>query len=245
MTEFEAGRHILPRPDTHRPLTTAMDVHDQETAFTPIGPVPPPEGAPNVVIVLVDDLGFGTSSAFGGPCEMPAAERLADNGLRYTRFHVTALCSPTRQALLTGRNHHSVGMGGTTEMATAAPGYNGFRPRSAATMAQILQGNGYSTAAFGKWHQTPPRCSAAIASSDGASWRQGPHHSAQKSTRTGLSLLRTSCSKESSVTFLRAMLCLRCVRRRLRPVRLRCRCRSGRQGSARRPGRPRSRSLPR
>ncbi|WNZ11704.1 arylsulfatase [Streptomyces sp. 11x1] len=162
MTGFDAGRHILPRPDTRRPLTTAMDVHDQETAFTPIGPVPPPEGAPNVVIVLVDDLGFGTSSAFGGPCEMPAADRLAAGGLRYTRFHVTALCSPTRQALLTGRNHHSVGMGGTTEMTTAAPGYNGFRPRSAATMAQILQGNGYSTAAFGKWHQTPPREISAV-----------------------------------------------------------------------------------
>ncbi|KUL32159.1 arylsulfatase [Streptomyces regalis] len=162
MSEFDAGRHILPRPDTRRPLTTAMDIHDQETPFTPIGPVPPPEGAPNVVIVLVDDLGFGTSSAFGGPCEMPAAERLADSGLRYTRFHVTALCSPTRQALLTGRNHHSVGMGGTTEMTTAAPGYNGFRPRSAATMAQILQGNGYSTAAFGKWHQTPPREISAV-----------------------------------------------------------------------------------
>ena len=71
----------------------------------------------------MDDLGFGTSSAFGGPCEMPAAERLADGGLRYSRFHVTALCSPTRQAMLTGRNHHSVGMGGTTEMATSAPGY--------------------------------------------------------------------------------------------------------------------------
>lgn len=162
MTEFDAGRHVLPRPDTRRPLTTAMDVHDQKSPFTPIGPVPPPPGAPNVVIVLVDDLGFGTSSAFGGPCEMPAADRLAEEGLRYTRFHVTALCSPTRQALLTGRNHHSVGMGGTTEMTTAAPGYNGFRPRSAATMAQILQGNGYSTAAFGKWHQTPPREISAV-----------------------------------------------------------------------------------
>ncbi|MDQ8702605.1 arylsulfatase [Streptomyces sp. LHD-70] len=162
MSDFVAGRHVLPQPDLRTPVSTAMDVHEQDSAFSPIGPVPPPPGAPNVVVVLVDDLGFGTSSAFGGPCEMPTADRLAADGLRYTRFHVTALCSPTRQALLTGRNHHSVGMGGTTEMATAAPGYNGFRPRSAATLAQILQGNGYSTAAFGKWHQTPPREISAV-----------------------------------------------------------------------------------
>ncbi len=162
MADFDGGRHILPRPDPRTPVVTATSVHEQEAAFQPIGPVPPPPGAPNVVIVLVDDLGYGTSSAFGGPCAMPAADKLAANGLRYTRFHVTALCSPTRQALLTGRNHHSVGMGGTTEMATAAPGYNGFRPASAATLAQILQKNGYSTAAFGKWHQTPPREISAV-----------------------------------------------------------------------------------
>ena len=119
-------------------------------------PVVPPAGAPNVVIVLVDDMGFGASSAYGGPCHMPTADRLADNGLRYSRFHVTALCSPTRQALMTGRNHHSVGMGVTSEMSTSEPGYSGYRPASAATIAQILNGNGYSTAAFGKWHQTPP-----------------------------------------------------------------------------------------
>ncbi|MEV4597916.1 arylsulfatase [Amycolatopsis sp. NPDC049253] len=162
MSAFPAGRHVLPRPDVPVPAPTALDVREQRGRGTPIGPVPPPEGAPNVVIVLADDLGFGTSSAFGGPCAMPTADRLAAGGLRYTRFHVTALCSPTRQALLTGRNHHSVGMGGTTEMATSAPGYHGFRPRSAATLAQILQGNGYSTAAFGKWHQTPPREISAV-----------------------------------------------------------------------------------
>ncbi len=122
----------------------------------PIRPVRPPEGAPNVLIVLIDDMGFAASSAYGGPCDMPTAERLADGGLRYSRFHVTALCSPTRQALMTGRNHHSVGMGVTSEMSTLEPGYTGYRPASAATMAQILSGNGYSTAAFGKWHQTPP-----------------------------------------------------------------------------------------
>ncbi|HWD05253.1 MAG TPA: arylsulfatase [Amycolatopsis sp.] len=162
MSAFPADRHVLPRPDVREPAATVLDVRDLREPSTPIGPVPPPRGAPNVVLVVADDLGYGTSSAFGGPCAMPAADRLASGGLRYTRFHVTALCSPTRQALMTGRNHHSVGMGGTTEMATSAPGYHGFRPRSAATLAQILQGNGYSTAAFGKWHQTPPREISAV-----------------------------------------------------------------------------------
>jgi arylsulfatase len=128
----------------------------ESVAREPIRPVRPPAGAPNVLVVLVDDMGFGASSAYGGPCEMPTADRLAEGGLRYSRFHVTALCSPTRQALMTGRNHHSVGMGVTSEMSTMEPGYTGYRPASAATMAQILGGNGYSTAAFGKWHQTPP-----------------------------------------------------------------------------------------
>ncbi len=109
-----------------------------------------------MLVVLVDDMGFGASSAYGGPCTMPTAERLSAQGLRYSRFHVTSLCSPTRQALMTGRNHHSVGMGVTSEMSTLEPGYTGYRPASAATLAQILGGNGYSTAAFGKWHQTPP-----------------------------------------------------------------------------------------
>ena len=159
---FRARRQVLPEPDVQSGVVTALGFQDQAEPFDPIRPIEPPADAPNIVIVLLDDLGFGTSSSFGGPCEMPTADRLAEGGLRYTRFHVTALCSPTRQSLMTGRNHHSVGMGGTTEMATAAPGYNGFRPRSAATIAQILQGNGYSTAAFGKWHQTPPSEVSAI-----------------------------------------------------------------------------------
>jgi arylsulfatase len=122
----------------------------------PVRATRPPQGAPNVLVVVVDDMGFGASSAYGGPCRMPTAERLSQGGLRYSRFHVTALCSPTRQALMTGRNHHSVGMGVTSEMATDQPGYSGYRPASAATIAQVLSGNGWSTAAFGKWHQTPP-----------------------------------------------------------------------------------------
>lgn len=156
MAGFNGGRYVIPEPEARRPVASAVGIDDQTATFDPVRPTEPPAGAPNVVLVVLDDLGFGTSSAFGGPCRMPTADRLAADGLRYTRFHVTALCSPTRQALLTGRNHHSVGMGGTTEMATSAPGYTGFRPRSAATMARTLQGNGYSTAAFGKWHQTPP-----------------------------------------------------------------------------------------
>ena len=108
------------------------------------------------MVVLVDDMGFGASTPYGGPCEMPTADRLAADGLRYSRFHVTPLCSPTRQALMTGRNHHSVGMGVTSEMTMPEPSYHGYRPASAATIAQILGGNGYCTAAIGKWHQTPP-----------------------------------------------------------------------------------------
>ncbi|GAA3471936.1 arylsulfatase [Nonomuraea roseola] len=148
-------RRNLPIPDTAPIGFTAQDIRDQEPAFDKRRPLRPPGNAPNVVIILIDDMGFGGSSAFGGPCEMPAAERLAAQGLKYTRFHTTALCSPTRQSLLTGRNHHSVGMGAITELATTAPGYTGIRPHSVATIAHILKYNGYNTAAFGKMHQTP------------------------------------------------------------------------------------------
>ena len=114
-----------------------------------------PAGAPNVVLILLDDVGFGASSAFGGPCQTPTAERLAAGGLKYTRFHTTALCSPSRAAMLTGRNHHAVGMGAITEMATSAPGYNSLRPNTCAPLAEILKLNGYSTAQFGKCHEVP------------------------------------------------------------------------------------------
>ncbi|TFH13077.1 MAG: arylsulfatase, partial [Acidimicrobiales bacterium] len=102
---------MLPIPDRPAPGLTTYDAKDPDTAYPPIEPLLPPGGAPNVLIVLLDDVGFGASSAFGGPCNTPNAERLAAGGLRYNRFHTTALCAPTRQALLTGRNHHSVGMG--------------------------------------------------------------------------------------------------------------------------------------
>ena len=105
--------------------------------------------------MLIDDVGFGASSAFGGPCNTPTAERLAAGGLKLNRFHTTALCSPTRQALLTGRNHHSVGMGAITEMATSAPGNSSIRPKDKAPIAETLMLNGYSTAQFGKCHEVP------------------------------------------------------------------------------------------
>ena len=115
----------------------------------------PPKGAPNVLVILIDDAGFGASSAFGGPCQTPNAERLAAGGLKYNRFHTTALCSPTRQALLTGRNHHSVGMGGITEIASGSPGYNSVLPNTASPIARTLKLNGYATAQFGKCHEVP------------------------------------------------------------------------------------------
>ena len=151
----ELQRDILPIPDPQHVGVTTYDAKDPDTSFPPIEPLRPPEGAPNVLVILIDDAGFGSSSAFGGPCQTPNFERLADKGLRYNRFHTTALCSPTRQALLTGRNHHAVGMGGITEIATSAPGYNSIRPKSAAPLAETLKLNGYSTAQFGKCHEVP------------------------------------------------------------------------------------------
>ncbi len=148
-------REVLPIPDPQWVGVTTYDAKDPDTKFPPINPVRPPAGAPNVLVILLDDVGFGASSAFGGPCNTPTFERLAADGLKYTRFHTTALCSPTRAALLSGRNHHSVGMGGITEIATSAPGYSSLRPRNKAPLAEILKLNGYSTAHFGKCHEVP------------------------------------------------------------------------------------------
>jgi arylsulfatase A-like enzyme len=151
----EPKREILPIPDVPAPGLTTYDAKDPDTAFPPITPLRPPAGAPNVLVVLIDDAGFGSSSAFGGPCKTPTFERLAGAGLRYTRFHTTALCAPTRAALLTGRNHHSVGMGSITETATSAPGQSSLRPNTKAPLAEILKLNGYSTGQFGKCHEVP------------------------------------------------------------------------------------------
>jgi arylsulfatase A-like enzyme len=154
-SQQEQSRTVLPIPDRPYAGLITYDAKDPATSFPPIEPLRPPGQAPNVLIVLIDDCGFGASSAFGGPCATPTAEQLAANGLRYNRFHTTALCSPSRQALLTGRNHHSVGMGGITEIATSAPGYNSIRPNTAAPLAETLRLNGYSTAQFGKCHEVP------------------------------------------------------------------------------------------
>ncbi|HET9767572.1 MAG TPA: arylsulfatase [Thermoanaerobaculia bacterium] len=148
-------RTVLPIPDRKHTGLISYDAKDPEAKFPPIEPLVPPKGAPNVLLILIDDVGFGASSAFGGPCNTPTAERLASQGLKYTRFHTTAICSPTRAAMLSGRNHHSVGMGGITEMATAAPGYTSVRPDSCAPLAEILKLNGYATAQFGKCHEIP------------------------------------------------------------------------------------------
>ena len=146
---------VLPIPDQAQVGLTTYDAKDPATSFSPIQPLRPPADAPNVLVVLIDDCGFGASSAFGGPVNTPNAERLAAQGLKYTRFHTTALCSPSRAALLSGRNHHAVGMGGITEIATSAPGYNSLRPNTCAPLAEILKLNGYSTAQFGKCHEVP------------------------------------------------------------------------------------------
>ncbi len=120
-----------------------------------IGHPTPPDGAPNVLLVLIDDAGFGNPSTFGGPINTPNYTRTAESGIKYNRFHVTALCSPTRASLLTGRNNHAVGFGSIGEFAGGFPGYSAILPRECAPLPRILRDNGYSTAAFGKWHLTP------------------------------------------------------------------------------------------
>jgi len=155
MAEDKVARNVLPIPDRPRTGEITYDAKDPETKFPPIEQLRPPKDAPNVLIILIDDAGFGAASAFGGPCKTPNAERLASEGLKYTRFHTTALCSPTRQALLTGRNHHTVGMGGITEIATGSPGYSSVLPKSCSPIARTLKLNGYATAQFGKCHEVP------------------------------------------------------------------------------------------
>jgi arylsulfatase len=147
-------RTVLPIKEPSYPPITELDARNATPP--PRFEVKAPENAPNVVIVLIDDQGFGQSSAFGGPIHEPNVEKLAAGGLKYNRFHTTALCSPTRVALLTGRNHHVNNAGAIMELATAFPGNTGIRPNSVAPLAQMLRLNGYSTAAFGKYHETPP-----------------------------------------------------------------------------------------
>ncbi len=145
---------MLPIREPAYPPITEVDARNATPP--PSFQVQGPAGAPNVLVVLIDDIGFGHSSAFGGPVRMPTLDRMASAGLRYNRFHTTALCSPTRTALLTGHNHHANNAGAIMELATAFPGNSGIRPRSITPLAEILRQNGYSTAAFGKYHETPP-----------------------------------------------------------------------------------------
>jgi arylsulfatase len=145
-------RTVLPIPEPQYPHSTVFNVRNATPP--PRFEVKSPAGAPNVLIVLIDDMGFGQSSAFGGPINMPTVDRLASNGLRYNQFHTTALCSPTRMALLTGRNHHTGNTGSIMETSTAFPGNTGQRPESVAPLAMMLRYNGYSTAHFGKNHET-------------------------------------------------------------------------------------------
>ncbi len=145
-------RTVLPIAEPAPPVITELDA--RKATAPPRFEVKAPDGAPNVLIVLIDDMGFGMSSAFGGPVRMPTAERLAAEGLRYNQFHTTALCSPTRAALLSGRNHHTNNMGSITETATAFPGNTGQRPNNVTPLAEMLRLNGYNTSFFGKNHET-------------------------------------------------------------------------------------------
>lgn len=153
-TTGELDRTVLPIKEPDRPTYKELDARN----VTPPArfEVKAPEGAPNVLVILIDDMGFGVSETFGGPITTPTMDKLARNGLKYTRFHTTALCSPTRVALLTGYNHHSNNMGAITEAATTFPGNTGVRPQTITPMAEVLRQNGYNTAAFGKYHETPP-----------------------------------------------------------------------------------------
>ena len=147
-------RTSLPIKEPVRPTYKELDARN--VTPPPRFEVKAPEGAPNVVVILIDDMGFGVSEAFGGPITTPTMDNLAANGLKFNRFHTTALCSPTRVALLTGYNHHSNNMGSIAETATTFPGNTSVRPQSITPMAEVLRQNGYNTAAFGKYHETPP-----------------------------------------------------------------------------------------
>ena len=187
-------RDVLPIPDRPYAGLVTYDAKDPATSF-PDRAAAAAVRRPNVLVVLLDDVGFGASSAFGGPCQTPTAERLAAGGLKYTRFHTTALCSPTRQALLTGRNHHAVGMGGITEIATSAPGYNSIRPNTAAPLAETLKLNGYSTAQFGKCHEVPVWQTSPMGPST-----PGPPAAAGSSTSSGSSAGRPTSTTRRSTT---------------------------------------------
>ena len=155
MGKFSPDRTVLPIPDPNFGGTVGRTL-DASVADWTINMTPSaPDGAPNVLLVLIDDSGFGNPSTFGGPVSTPSMTRIAEQGLTYNRFHVTALCSPSRAALLTGRNHHTVGFGSIGEFPGPFPGYTASVPKDCAPFVRALQANGYSTGGFGKWHLTP------------------------------------------------------------------------------------------
>ena len=147
-----SAQDSVPQPDREFRGNIGRTFRDSQADPTLFLPRSAPEGAPNILLILLDDAGFGASSTFGGPCNTPTLQKLADNGLRYNRFHTTAVCSPTRAALLTGHNHHSCGTGIIMECCTGFPGYTGIIPQNTASVGQILQDNGYTTAWIGKNH---------------------------------------------------------------------------------------------
>ena len=155
MGKFNQDRTVLPIPDRNFGGALGRTIGKSVADWSMIPGAQPPEDAPNVLLVLIDDAGFGGPETFGGGIETPNLSRIAENGLTYNRFHVTAVCSPTRAALLTGRNHHRVGMGGVAEFPAPFPGYTGQLPRSCAPFPRVLKENGYVTGGFGKWHLTP------------------------------------------------------------------------------------------
>ena len=153
MTGGASAQEVLPSPSAPFTGQIGLSAKDSKSDFPK--PVTAPKGAPNIVLVLLDDVGFGASSTFGGPCQTPMLDRLAKSGLRYTQFHTTALCSRTRAALLTGRNHHSVHTGVIMEQGTGFPGYDSLMGKDTATIAEILKQKGWNTAWFGKDHNVP------------------------------------------------------------------------------------------
>jgi arylsulfatase A-like enzyme/uncharacterized membrane protein len=157
MGKFEPDRTVLPIPDRNFGGTAGRTLEDSVGDWTIVPGPKAPDGAPNVLVIIIDDAGFGQPDTFGGPIATPNMTRVQEQGVTYNRFHVTALCSPTRAALLTGRNQHRVGMGSVAEFPGPFPGYTGARPKSCAALPQILKENGYVTGGFGKWHLTPDR----------------------------------------------------------------------------------------
>lgn len=166
MGKFSPDRSVLPLPDKPFSGVAGHTIDDSVGDWTIVAGAKAPDDAPNVLIVLIDDAGFGGPDTFGGGIRTPNLTRVQQQGITYNSFHVTAVCSPTRAALLTGRNHHRVGMGGIAEFPGPFPGYTGIRPRACTALPRILRENGYITGGFGKWHMTPGRDMGAAGSFD-------------------------------------------------------------------------------